>query len=304
MSAFASSHEAALAGPLLAASDLRVDFGGAPALERGSFEIAGPSAVLVGPGGQALLAALAGAAEIRAGSLGVAGSDVTTGAHRRKTGLAPLDPPLFESWESLEYLVWGGRLFGLSANDARTAAGRTLEKLGLAKLSRSPIARLSTAERRALVLAQAVLTDPPVLVASAPLSGLERDAATFLLDVCDRAFDGRRWLSSAFDWGPDGRERPLLERAAEVLVFSAGGLARRGTLRSLEAGAGYELAVLGPIEPLAALLAERGIVLHGGPRRYFVDLPPEATSADLLSCSIESATPIVELTPRFAPPAA
>jgi ABC-type multidrug transport system ATPase subunit len=296
------SNEATVGEPLVLASNLRVDFAAGPAIEGETFEITGPGAVLAGPGGQALLAAIAGAAEVEAGWLRLAGIDIATGAHRRKIGLAPLDPPLFESWEAREYLVWGGRLDGLSANDARAAASRTLDRLGIAKLARAPIARLSGAERRALVLAQAVLTEPPLLVAAAPLSGLEREAATFVLEVYERAREGRRWLASVFDVSPAGSERPLLERAPEILVFAAGKLVRRGTLRSLEdAGAGYELAVLGAIEPLAALLAERGIVLHGGPGRYFVDLPASASTHDLLACSIEARTPILSLTPRFAP---
>src|SRR5258706_5246034 len=121
--------------PLLSARDLRVDVDGAVAVEGASLETRGNSVAIVGDG-YGLLRAIAGEAEVRAGSLQIQGLDVSRGEQLRPSalGMAPLDPPLPPRWTAPEYLVWGARLAGMSRTSAKESADATLADLGLDRL--------------------------------------------------------------------------------------------------------------------------------------------------------------------------
>src|SRR5437868_3363878 len=159
--------------PLLVANDLRVDVDGTVAIEGASFETRGASVAIVGDG-FGLLSAIAGNAAVRAGTLAVVGLDVARREQLGPTtlGVAPLDPPLPPKWTAREYLVWGARLAGMSHASARESATSTLAELGLEGLGSTKTAALSPAERRAVVVAQAAVARPALLVAAGPLSGL------------------------------------------------------------------------------------------------------------------------------------
>ncbi|HMI86891.1 MAG TPA: ATP-binding cassette domain-containing protein, partial [Polyangiaceae bacterium] len=165
--------------PLVAAHDLRIDVGGAIAIERATFASRGRSVALLGDE-HGILAAIAGDADIRAGTLSILGTEVGDGAHlgSNLVGMAALDPPLPPRWTAREYLVWGSRLGGADRSTAERDAAAALTEFGLESAAAQKVESLSLIERRVLVLAQAVAARPAVLVASGPLSGLSgREAA-------------------------------------------------------------------------------------------------------------------------------
>ena len=287
--------------PLLAAQNLRIDMGGAIAIERASFTSHGHSVALLGDE-HGILSAIAGAAEVRSGTLAVLGAEVGDGAHLRSNsvGIAAVDPPLPPRWTPREYLVWGARLAGADRTSAARDAAEVLAEFGLESVAGQRLDSLPLAERRVLVLAQAVIAKPAVLVASTPLSGLGGREAAYVASAWTTASHGRRWIVSLSNLYLGSSESLLAQSADDLLLFSSGRLVRQGKLDRLENGAvGYTLTVRSKIEELRAVLRERGIDLTGGPRRFFVELPKEMKAQDLLSLSADIGAPIVELVPRI-----
>jgi len=286
---------------LIAADDLRIDVGGAIAIERTTFASRGGSVALLGDE-HGILSAIAGAAEIRAGTLSILGTEVGDGAHLRSNlvGIAPLDPPLPPRWTAREYLVWGSRLAGADRATAARDAAAALTDFGLNPVAGQKLEALSLTERRVLVLAQAVIAGPAVLVAPAPLSGLGGREAAYVASAWTTASRGRRWIVSLSNLYLGSAESVLAQSADDVLLFASGRLVRQGKLDRLESGAiGYTITVRSKIDELRAALRARGIDLAGGPQRFFVELPREMKAQDLLTLSADIGAPIVELVPRI-----
>jgi ABC-2 type transport system ATP-binding protein len=287
--------------PLLAASDLRVDVGGAVVLDRVSFQSRGRSLAIVGDG-RGLLAALSGEATVRSGQLMLRGHDVARREHIRAgvVGIAPLDPPLPDRLSARDYLAWSARLAGVAPAEARKLAAAALATLDLESLSRARLDELPLPERRALAIAQAVVANPAVLVAAAPLSGLSGQQATYVERVLTAATRDRSWIVSLSSVHAGSPEHAFAASADDLLVFASGALVRAGKLRRMEEeSSAFSLMIRGKTSGFRAALEARGVALSGGPRRFFVDLPPGMTPHDLLSLSVEVGAPIVELLPRL-----
>lgn len=287
--------------PLLAADDLRIDVGDAVALERASFATRGGSVALLGDE-HGILSALAGAAKIRAGHLAVLGIDVANGAHlgSNRVAIAALDPPIPPRWTALEYMTWGARLAGADRTTAGRDAKALLVEFGLESAASQIVESLPLIERRVLVLAQAVIAKPEVIVATAPLSGLGGREAAYVASAWAHASRGRKWIVSVSNLYLGSAESALAQSADDLLLFASGSLVRQGKLDRLESGAvGYTVTVRSKVNELRAALLARGVELTGGPSRFFVELPREMKAQDLLSLSADVGAPIIELVPRI-----
>jgi ABC-2 type transport system ATP-binding protein len=289
--------------PLVSARDLRVDVDGAVALDHVTFEVSGRSLALWADS-LALEGALAGTAAIRSGTLSLMGREVnarTGTAAAEAVGLAPFDPPLPPRWTVREYLLAGARLAGTARRGAHLAADRAIAELGLQALNRTELRELPVPERRAVVIAQAVVAEPALLVAFAPLAGLSGEHASYVAAVLAAASRDRSWIVSVRDLHPASAEHALATSADDVLGFAGGRVVQHGKL--LRAGAsttGYTLVVRGQVEALRAALGARGVTLSGGPLRFFIELTTDLSPADILAISLAVHAPIVELVPRLA----
>ncbi len=79
-----------------------------------------------------------------------------------------------------------GRLRGLPARAARTAAGEVLDELGLADLAGRPLKRLSGGQRRLACFAAALVGRRPVLVLDEPTTGMDPVARRAVWEAVDR----------------------------------------------------------------------------------------------------------------------
>jgi ABC-type multidrug transport system ATPase subunit len=243
-----------------------------------------------------------GHARVAAGRLELAGRDVATGAHRAILGYAPLDPPLpldttVSAWLD-EVLELASGLAG-HALPAATRAGRVAElvlRVGLVARSATPIRALGFAERRALVLAQAVVAAPSVLVAEAPLAGLDEASAAFVLSALATASEGRATIVSVSRPLPGTPEGVLATRASDVAVLAGGQLVHAGSASELLlAGRVLRLHVPEGAEALAQALARRGASLRGGPTRFVVELPEGVGPTEVLLDAAEVSASVVEV---------
>ncbi len=155
---------------------------------------------------------------------------------------------------------------------------------------------LSLWERRALGLAQAIATGPEVLVAEAPLAGLEGDAADRVLEAVTAASEGRRALLSAARLDAGSAEGTLARGASHLVVLANGEVAIEGPPGELFGGARvYALTVRSNAQPLRAALAARGISLAGGPVRFSAALPAGASTRDILEAALAARAAVVEM---------
>jgi ABC-2 type transport system ATP-binding protein len=112
---------------------------------------------------------------ITAGSARVAGLDVAgePDAVRRQIGVALQEAGLDRRQTGRELLVLQGRLFDLSATDAKTRAVELLELVELNDAADRPIKGYSGGMRRRLDLASALVHEPEVLFLDEPTTGLD-----------------------------------------------------------------------------------------------------------------------------------
>lgn len=307
------------APPVLAASEARIAVDGVTAIARLTFTTTGDHVMIAGDP-RALFAALTGVpvsssgaasaptddddapqsgeAYVAAGALALAGHSVAEGAHVAVMGAAPLDPALPPRWTAEAYVAWGARLAGVSRWSAGDLARAALGRVGLGGARKKALGALSLPERRALVLAQAVVTGPEVLVAEAPLAGLTGAAAAFVLAAIAGATEGRRAVLSAARLDPGSPEGTLARGASYLVVLAGGEIAVEGPPGELFAAARVlSLTVLRNAGPLRAELLARGIDLRGGPVRFSAALPAGATSREILVAATVARAAVVEMVP-------
>ncbi|MDI1433308.1 ABC transporter ATP-binding protein [Polyangium sorediatum] len=243
-------------------------------------------------------AAMPGEASLAAGTLHVAGFDVATRAHLDAAGIAPLDPPLPKGTTAHDYVTWSARLAGFSPRAARDLAASALERVGLSAFLRRTVDTLELPTRRALVLAHALVADPPVLVLEAPLAGLDGPGAAFVMNALARATDGRGALLSAERLDPGTPEGDLARGATDVLVFAGGALVLEGAPETLFAGVRvYGVTIRKNPGPFREELLARGIEVTGGPLRMSVRLSAAASTKDIVAAASKARAPLVEMFP-------
>ncbi len=147
------------------------------ALNNVSLEIAeGEFFGLLGPNGAGkttLISILAGLTRATSGSVRVMGSDVQTdyATARRKLGIVPQElvfDPFFNVREALRFQ---SGYFGITNNGAWI--DELLESLGLADKAHANMRQLSGGMKRRMLVAQALVHKPPVIVLDEPTAGVD-----------------------------------------------------------------------------------------------------------------------------------
>jgi ABC-2 type transport system ATP-binding protein len=241
---------------------------------------------------------LPGEAHVVAGTLLVAGRNVATRAHLGIAGVAPLHMPLPERMTAQEYVAWSARLAGVPERAARDMAAAALERVGLAGQMRGPALSLGPAQRRALGLATAVVADPKVIIAEAPLAGLDGYAAAFVMSAMGAVTQGRGAIFSVHRMDPGTPEGEMARGASHAVVIAAGSAVLEGAPAELFAGARiYGVTVRGNADAFRQELAARGIGVRGGPLRFSAVLPEGGTTKEILAAAQVARAPVVELFP-------
>jgi ABC-2 type transport system ATP-binding protein len=241
---------------------------------------------------------LPGEAHVVAGTLLVGGHDVATRAHLAVAGASPVNLPLPERMTTHEYVTWGARLGGIAERAAREMAAAALERVGLAGAMRSAAAALGPGQRRALGLANAVVADPKVIIAEAPLAGLDVHAAMFVMNAMAAVTQGRGAIFSVHRMEPGTPEGELAHGASHAVVIAGGAAVLEGAPAELFVGARiYGVTVRGNAGAFRQELEARGIAVRGGPMRMSAVLPEGGTTREILAAAKAARAPVVELFP-------
>jgi putative spermidine/putrescine transport system ATP-binding protein len=169
---------ASAVGAPLVVRGLSKRFGAAQVLENLSLDVAGGEFVsLLGPSGcgkTTLLRLVSGLAQADAGSITLAGRDITRlPAHRRNVGV------VFQNYALFPHLnVFGNVAFGLSAQGIRgDVPARVTEALELVRMrdfADRSTAALSGGQQQRVAVARAIVVRPGLLLLDEPFSALDR----------------------------------------------------------------------------------------------------------------------------------
>lgn len=158
---------------------LTKDHGRRRAVDNVSLRItAGEVLGLLGPNGSGkstLLKMLIGLLVPSSGRAAVNGFDVGSQGRlaRRLVGYVPEDLTLYPQMRVDEFLRFMGQLKGLSRSGLPAALEAVIATLDLADVQRLAIGKLSHGYRQRVLIAQALINDPPLLILDEPTNGLD-----------------------------------------------------------------------------------------------------------------------------------
>jgi ABC-type cobalamin/Fe3+-siderophores transport system ATPase subunit len=284
--------------PRLACSHLRIDVGGAPAIDGLTMQSTGDHVLVIGAA-RALFEGAAGLRPVARGELLVGGRAARDAIGAGTVACAPLDPPLPGAWRVAQYIAWSARLMGHGRATATALSDEALARMQLAGVAGGKLASASLSVRRATVIAAALATGATTLLLDDPVAGLPDDVAHALARATIQAHKDRSTVTFV---GHVRLESPLALAADEAIVVEGSSVAAQGAPAEIAVAEGtLSLRVGGDVTAFQRAIEERGghvvVTDHGPPPMHMrVDLGPLA-ARDLFCLAARSDAVVVELRP-------
>lgn len=190
-----------------------------------------------------------------AGSIEILGlSDITSAKVRRNIGYLPEGAYYPDFLRGEEILQYYGQLYGLRGAELKTRIGEVLEEVGMSHARRRLLRGYSKGMRQRIGLAQALISDPQILVLDEPTTGLDPIARKEMRDILARLRDrGKTLLISSHEL----LEVELISDRAGILY--EGVLQKLGTIDELLTDRDATIVVDGASEDALSALAAKGI---------------------------------------------
>jgi ABC-2 type transport system ATP-binding protein len=154
-------------------------YAGHAAIDNLSFTVArGQIVGLLGPNGagkSTTMRILSGFMPATSGTARIAGFDVFHQSRevRQRIGYMPENNPMYTDMRVREYLRYRARLKGLGWSRSRARVAVVMEQCGLADVGRKIIGQLSMGYRQRVGLADALVTEPELIILDEPTLGLD-----------------------------------------------------------------------------------------------------------------------------------
>ena len=261
---------------MIAVSNLSKSYGPRRAISDVSFTVRQGEVVgFLGPNGAGkttTMKILTGFMAASAGKALIGGEDIFESpiAAKKKIGYLPEAPPLYEDMHVEDYLRHAARLKLCDSKKIPALAEKAMEKTGLTKVRRRLIQNLSKGFKQRAGLAQALVSDPEILILDEPTVGLDpnqvlemrgllaelRGRHTIILSThilseaqvsCERVIiisEGRIAAEDSLEGLSQklkGRERRLFARARKTQGLAARLQSLEGVVAAREKEGGVEL---------------------------------------------------------------
>ena len=143
-----------------------------------------------GAGKTTTLKILTGLLKPTSGRAWLMGEPIDRVESRRSLGFLPEQPYFYDYLTGIEYLEFVGRLSGLPAHEATTAARHWFGRVGLGDRTRLVLRKYSKGMLQRLGLAAALVHSPKLVILDEPMSGLDpfgrRDVRDLILEQRER----------------------------------------------------------------------------------------------------------------------
>ena len=181
-----------MAGNILEAQGLRKTFGDLVAVDGVDFHIGeGETYGLLGPNGAGkttTISMVTGLLEKDAGSVTVAGREITTSSKNAKAaiGYVPQDIAIYPDLTARENLDFFGRLYGMASADRKPRVDEVLEIIGLAERADDRSEEFSGGMKRRLNIGLGLLHSPQLLMLDEPTVGVDPQSRNAILESVER----------------------------------------------------------------------------------------------------------------------
>jgi len=211
-------------------------FRGRPAVDHVSFRVArGRFFGFLGPNGAGKSTTI----KMLTGLLRPTEGDITIEGHALEPelltvkgliGVLPEELPLYERLTGEEYLLFAGRMYGLSREEARRRTDELLAFLSLEEERGKLIVDYSQGMRKKTALAAALIHNPRVLFLDEPLNGIDPVSGRVVTDLL------RRMAQKGVTMFFTSHVLDVAERLCdEVAIIDRGRLVAQGTLEQIRA---------------------------------------------------------------------
>jgi len=143
------------------------------------FGLLGPN----GAGKTTTLKVMMGLIKADAGSIRIMGQDASRYSARTHVGFLPENPYFQDYLTPRELLDYYGRLYGMGGKVIGERRDRLLAQVGLEDAARRPLRKFSKGMLQRIGLAQAMLSEPQLLVLDEPMGGLDPIGRKFVADL-------------------------------------------------------------------------------------------------------------------------
>jgi len=217
-----------------------------------------------GAGKTTLISAMLGLRKPTEGSLAVLGIDPQRNGHRLRAmiGFAPERNVLPDEMRAVDFVRHMAEVQGLPRGEARTRASDTLWLVGLGEERQRTLGTMSTGQRQRVKLAQAIASDPKLVLLDEPTDGLDPVQRSEMLTLISR-------ISKDFsiDVVLSSHQLEEVERVCDnIVALNAGRLVACGPISELVGiGDGITLELVdiaepsGSVDTVEAALAADGL---------------------------------------------
>ncbi|HOQ32759.1 MAG TPA: ABC transporter ATP-binding protein [Candidatus Hydrogenedens sp.] len=197
---------------------------------------------------------------------------------------------------AVSFLVYCGRLVGMSYVDALERSHEVLNYVGLQEARYRPMQTYSTGMLQRVKLAQAILHDPKILILDEPTNGLDPDGRLEMLQLIKEISEQRNVTTIlSTHLLPD-----VQNLCSQIVVLKKGKLVYCGDLQSLIDSKvnHYEVSVQSPIEPFEEELEKIGIKFQELPQEVLsLQLPESIPQQEIFRCAQRAGTIIRSFMP-------